>query len=267
MLEPVNGPLFAAAALAPGEVVIDVGCGRGATAREAARRVGRAGRVVGIDVSPELIAAARDAAAVGRVDIEWIADDAQRADLTAVQADVVLTRFGVMFFDDDVAGFANLRSGTRPGGRLVGAVWQPRTASPFQTRAQDVALAVAAQHGCALSLPEDAEAPFAFGVDEYVADVLSDAGWDAVGFEPHTVRLYAGGPGASPAEAAALGFDFGVLATLTADLPTALVASMRTAVEHDLAECWDGVGVALDAAIAVVTAVAPGGPVETQARP
>lgn len=256
MLEPVSRPLFAGAALAAGQAVLDVGCGRGESTREAARRVGRSGRVVGIDVSTDLISAASAIPLEpSEAAIEWIAADAQREDLGELAVDVMISRFGVMFFDDAVDAFVNLRRAVRPGGRLAVAVWQPQDASPFQVRALRVAVATAKEHGYTLTLPDPTAGPFAFGVPSYVADTLTNAGWAHVAFDAQVLRLHIGGPGASPAEATALGMSQGPLVRLIDGLPADVVAEIGSAVEADLATCWDGVGVAADAAIAVITAI------------
>lgn len=111
-LAPVSAVLFAAADLQPGERVLDVGCGSGPTTREAAAVVGTSGRVTGIDVSADMIEAARAASSPS---IEWIVADVATWEPPPTVWNVVISRFGVMFFDDP------------PAALLVGAGWAAPT--------------------------------------------------------------------------------------------------------------------------------------------
>ncbi|MEA3077334.1 MAG: hypothetical protein QOF60_2242 [Actinomycetota bacterium] len=112
-----------------GERVLDVGCGPGTTTIELASRVGPGGEVVGADISPKMVeGATRRAAGVGNV--RFIAADAQTDDLGSGY-DALYSRFGVMFFPDPPAAFANLGRALRPGGRLAFAVWGPLADNPW----------------------------------------------------------------------------------------------------------------------------------------
>jgi SAM-dependent methyltransferase len=98
---------------------------------------------------------------------------------------VVISRFGVMLFDDPVAAFANLRRATRRGGRLAVAVWLPRDASERQRRSVDVALATARPAGHELVAGPPDGGPFAFGIERHTRRVLARAGWEHVVFTRH----------------------------------------------------------------------------------
>src|SRR5689334_2625630 len=115
-LSPVTAPLLAFAAPRAGSTVIDVGCGCGATTIELARAVGPAGRVLGLDVSQPMLGLAterlRDFA-----NATCILGDAADLPLHELRAELIVSRFGVMFFGDPIAAFANLRTGLVPGGR------------------------------------------------------------------------------------------------------------------------------------------------------
>ncbi|MER7012478.1 methyltransferase domain-containing protein [Saccharopolyspora sp. NPDC000359] len=124
MLDDFNAPLFAAAGISEVHRVLDVGCGPGSTTREAARR---AAYVVGIDISTPMVNRAR-ADASGIDNIEFVRGDAQVHAFPKAGFDVAISRGGVMFFDDLVAGFTNIRRALRPGGRL--AFISPTTPDP-----------------------------------------------------------------------------------------------------------------------------------------
>jgi SAM-dependent methyltransferase len=251
-IEPVSDLLFAAARLAAGERVLDVGCGRGATNRRASHAVGPEGEVVGLDVAANLIDEAGRMAHDGP-DIRWMVADAQRAELPAAHFDLILSRFGVMFFDDATAAFANLRAATAPGGRLCVAVWQIRDQSEILQRPLDVAAEVAARHGFPLELPSPDFGPCAFGDPAFMTGILAEAGWSDVGFVPHTLDLYAGGPG--PVEnAVEIGLTIGALQMALTEAPPEVVDAIRVALTADLATRHDGVGVKLTGAVAIVTA-------------
>jgi len=105
------------------EHVLDIGCGEGRTTRGAARAANQ-GSALGIDVSAPAIERAR-AAARGIPNVRFEAADAQRHAFENAHFDLVISRFGTMFFADPSAAFANINDALRPGGRLVMMVWQP----------------------------------------------------------------------------------------------------------------------------------------------
>src|SRR5262249_13867713 len=128
-LAPVSDLLLEAARLRAGESVLDVGCGTGPTTIAAARMVGPRGRVGGLDVAGAMLGAAATAASRAGGDaapIEWIEADAVTWTPDGPPRDVVISRFGVMFFSDPGAAFANLARATRANGRLAFASWQRR---------------------------------------------------------------------------------------------------------------------------------------------
>ncbi|MER7466155.1 class I SAM-dependent methyltransferase [Streptomyces sp. NPDC097981] len=114
-----NQPLLEAAAVGADDRVLDIGCGAGQTSRLAARRAAR-GQVLGLDLSePELFTARRLAAEEGLGHLEFRRGDAQAHAFPPGGFDVAISRFGIMFFDDPVAAFDNIRRALRPGGRLA----------------------------------------------------------------------------------------------------------------------------------------------------
>jgi SAM-dependent methyltransferase len=124
-------PTMDALLVKPGERVLDIGCGPGTTAVELATRVGPSGEVVGVDLSPAMAATAtRRAAAAGMANARFVAADAQTADLGR-SFDAAFSRFGVMFFTDPGAAFANIARALRPGGRIAWVVWGPVHDNPW----------------------------------------------------------------------------------------------------------------------------------------
>ncbi len=130
MLAPFGRRLLTAAVLTPGERVLDVGCGNGAISLEAARTVGPGGWVTGLDLSAPMLGVARRRAEEQGFDVDFVQGDAQTASFDD-PFDVVLSRFGVMFFDEPEAAFVNLARAARPGGRLCFVCWQEMFANDW----------------------------------------------------------------------------------------------------------------------------------------
>lgn len=191
MLAPFGSAAVRAANPAAGQHLIDVGCGCGTTTLELARRSGRSGGVLGVDVSAPMLDVARrraEAAGLERV-VTFVQADAQTFAFDG-GADCVFSRMGVMFFDDPVAAFANLASAVRADGRLVFACWQPMALNDW------MAVPLAALRRVVVLPPSpapDAPGPFAFGDADRVRAILGAAGWTRVELESMRERLAFGG--------------------------------------------------------------------------
>jgi len=182
LLHPLEGPLVEAVRQAGAVDVLDVGCGAGATTLAAARHVGGRGQCTGVDISAPLIEAARRRAARQGVDnCRFIAADAQQHALEPGAFDAVISRFGIMFFDDPAAAFANLRRAARPDARLAVVAWRGVAENPFMATAEQAAAPL---------LPElparDPAAPgqFAFADPQRVRGILTTAGWEDIDIQP-----------------------------------------------------------------------------------
>ena len=177
VLAPVGAVLLAAAVPMVGDDVLDVGCGCGATTLTAATCTGTAGSATGIDLSlPMLDLARRRASAVGAVNATFVHGDAQTYKFTPESVDLVIGRFGTMFFSDPEGAFANIRTALRPGGRICLATWQPLGANEWLM----VPGAALLQH---TELPAgQLEGPGMFAQSDpaIVTEVLSAAGFDEI---------------------------------------------------------------------------------------
>ena len=114
MLKPFEDLLVEAVADSAADALLDVGCGTGSTTLAAARRLGTKARCVGVDISDPMIAVARDRAKREGSPASFIRADAQVHEFEPAAFDMIVSRFGVMFFDDPVWAFANLRRAARP---------------------------------------------------------------------------------------------------------------------------------------------------------
>ncbi len=189
MLGPFSDILLGAAALAPGDQVLDVGCGCGSTTLAAARAVAP-GAAVGVDLSGPMLARARDnAASSGVANVSFRRGDAQVYRFGPA-FDAVISRLGIMFFADPVAAFANLHGATRPGGRLAFVCWQSLDANVWLT----VAAAALAGH-VPLPEPPDPGTPGMFALAEpgRIQRVLGDAGWRKVTVTSEETLIPVGG--------------------------------------------------------------------------
>lgn len=180
-------------AIRAGERALDVGCGCGHSTLELARRVGPSGSALGIDVSTVMLARARARAdAVDARNVDFLEADAQTHALEASSFDLLYSRFGVMFFADPPAAFANLRRALRPDGRLAFVCWQALAKNPWMV----VPLTAAAKH---IELPPppspDAPGPMSLADPERVRRILGAAGFADVVLEPVEAELTVGGPG------------------------------------------------------------------------
>jgi SAM-dependent methyltransferase len=182
LLQPFETLLIDAAAAAGGKYVLDVGCGAGGTTLAVARALGPKSRCTGIDISAPLIAkATARAAAEGATDVTFIKADAQTYGFNAGSFDTVISRFGVMFFDDPEAAFANIRRAARPKAQLAFLAWRSRDENPFMTTAERAAAPIVkelAMQGV------DGPGQFGFASGERVKGLLEASGWTAITIRP-----------------------------------------------------------------------------------
>ena len=253
VLRPVSDRLIAAADPKPGERVIDVGCGCGATTIDFAARVSPGGEVLGLDISQPMLARARERAPKTSP-ISFELADATVYDFEPEAADLATSRFGVMFFADPTKSFANLRKGLKPTGRLAFACWREAKQNPFFI----LPLREACKH--APPLPEtdpEAPGPFAFASEARVRRILSDAGYADIVLKPHELELdIAVGRGLETAVHAAM--TIGPTSRLLDGQSQAVYAAAAEDIRKALAARARGDNVPLGAAIWIVTATNSG---------
>jgi SAM-dependent methyltransferase len=246
-LQAHHRQLMTVAALAPGERVLDVGCGTGPTTRAAARAVGEQGSVVGLDISAPLLGRAREhAAADGLTNVEFVQADAQVEPLGADRFDVVLSQFGVMFFDDPVAAFTNFAGATKAGGRLTFVCWRGLVDNPWLQVIRD-----SVAGGRELPPPPEHSAGMLGLADRSrVESILLAAGWRDVEVNPVAVPYVFGSLEDAIAGSASVSIVRQAVDTLDDAGRAAALASLRDA----LAAHGGPDGIVLDSGIWVVTA-------------
>jgi SAM-dependent methyltransferase len=254
------GPFGVAAidALAParGERVLDVGCGCGETTLQVAARVGAEGFATGVDISAPMLARARARAAQSKVvNAQFLEADAQVAPATDVGApfDAVVSRFGVMFFSDPVAAFANIRSWVAPEGRLAFVCWQAPEANPWMS---NLAREVAAGLPWQPPLDPGAPGPLAFADPARTEDILRSSGWNDVSVTPcvRTMQLFGTDDFESAVDAS---LEIGATARLLADATADQRSQARSVAERVLRSVWSDGGALMDGSAWLVTAKRP----------
>lgn len=251
LLKPVADLVVDRAKLKPGERVIDVGCGSGATSIAFAREVAPAGRVLGVDISEPMLARARQAAPKD-LPVDFVLADATVYPFEPGGFDVLASRFGVMFFADPALSFANMRKALKPSGRLTFACWREPRENPFFM----APLSAAYKHVPKLPPqgPED-PGPFAFASEARVRRILDAAGFTDIALEACPLLLDAAiGRGLDGAVQGAL--EIGPVNRALSDQPEHLRTAAANAIREALTPFAKGDAVLLPASVWVVTATA-----------
>jgi SAM-dependent methyltransferase len=234
-----------------GERVIDIGCGSGTTVLELAARVGPNGYVLGADVSKPSVEKARDrVAAAGVHQAEVVLCDVSNHIFPANRFDLVFSRFGVMFFADPVATFANIRKAMKPDGRLALAVFRSLQENKWAS-----ATVGAVRHLLPPTTPPGPEEPgqFSWGDAARVHRILETAGFQEVSLTPHDPAMPIAGPGGA-AEAASFMSRVGPVARATGDASEQQRKEVRAALEAFFRSHEGPQGIVLQGAIWIVTA-------------
>lgn len=175
MMQPVLDRLLTEAELQPGDQVLDIGTGTGASTIAAARIVGPTGHVTGADISDIMLDLAdQRTQAAGIANADYIEGDAQVFAFDPARYDRVMSRFGVMFFGDPVAAFANIGRALKPGCPLVFLCWAGLMGNPWFAIPRQAAIDVL---GAPAPADPRAPGPMAFAERDYVHHILTQAGW------------------------------------------------------------------------------------------
>jgi ubiquinone/menaquinone biosynthesis C-methylase UbiE len=249
LLAPVSQILIERIAAKPGDRILDVGCGCGGLSIALAGQVAPEGHVLGIDISAPMLERAR-AVAASALPVEFVLADATVHPFVPASFDLLVSRFGVMFFADPVASFANLRRALKPGGRMVFACWrEPKANSWMMAPLQAVYRHVP-------KLPEmgpEDPGPFAFASEARVRRILSEAGFSDIALEPHALSLdVALGKGLDAAVQSA--FEIGPASRALEGHPPEVREAARRSVGELLAQHLQGNSVTLAGSIWRVTA-------------
>ncbi len=249
MLAPFGLAVMERARPAAGERVLDVGCGVGQTSLQLAARVGASGTVLGVDISTPMLARASERARAEKLaNLRFENADAQTFTFTPNSVDLIFSRFGVMFFVDPAAAFANLARALRPGGRLAFVCWQALAQNAWM---REPVVTLATQLTLPPPLPPDAPGPFAFADAARVRGILEGAGFRGVKHEPLTGEILLG---RTVDEALAFTSELGPAARVLLEATPAQREKANGAIREMLGKILTPTGIRLGYAAWIVTA-------------
>jgi len=248
MLRPIDEPLTRALRLDAPCRIADVGCGGGGATAEVARRAPPGSVVHGFDISPDLVASARTRHESKAQTLDFGVADVATALAPDVLYDRLVSRFGILFFDDPATAFANLVCWLAPGGRVAFAVWGPSDENPWTSSMSEVVAAF-------IDLPRPAsDAPGAFryaDADNLVA-LLGESGLSHLDVHEWQGALSLGG-GLAAAEAAHFALASSSVGELVADAGDDVLDEVRHVLSTRFARYEQGGVVRMDACVHIVT--------------
>jgi ubiquinone/menaquinone biosynthesis C-methylase UbiE len=181
MFKPFEDLLVEAVSAGSSRRVLDVGCGTGSTTLAVARMLGARGRCIGIDLSEPMLTLARARAEREGTSADFIRADAQTHAFEPASFDMIISRFGVMFFEDSVRAFENLRRASAGGAALRFIAWRNPSENLFMTTAERAAAPLLP------NIPArrpDAPGQFAFADQSRVHRILEESGWAGIDIQP-----------------------------------------------------------------------------------
>lgn len=181
IFRPLENLLTDAAWQASARHVLDVGCGTGATTVAVALRLGSDSNCIGTDLSEEMIKAARARAERDGASANFICADAQTYAFDPATVDLIISRFGIMFFDNPVKAFSNLRRATSNGAELCCIAWRSPAENPFMTTAEQAAEPLLP--GVSERVPNE-PGQFGFADHARIQDILTQSGWRKIQIAP-----------------------------------------------------------------------------------
>lgn len=189
-LEPINDALVEGLDLAEARHIADIGCGGGGLTRHLALRAPQSADTVGLDISQDLVEAARDRAT--SLGIEFKCTNAETDPLVGSAYDRLASRFGVMFFNDEKRAFQNMRSWMTPGGRFAFAVWADLSDNPWMA----IIRKIGAQFVDIPEASDHAPGPFRYANIDRLTDLLTRTGYSGLDIQDwqNPVQLAGGQP-------------------------------------------------------------------------
>jgi ubiquinone/menaquinone biosynthesis C-methylase UbiE len=170
----------------PGEIVLDLACGTGIVTRLAAAKVSPGGRVVGVDINPDMLAAARRIPASEGAQIEWIEGGAGSVELPGSSFDLVTCQQGLQFFKNPSAALTNARRVLKQEGRIALALWRDIDHHPVYKPLTEIE----AKHLGPLGVDyADIVAPFSLGESTEIRRLLKEAGFTSIDIIPHSITI------------------------------------------------------------------------------
>jgi len=252
LLQPVSDALLASPDIRAGIRVVDIGCGTGGTTLELARLVGPEGHVLGLDISAPMLARARERTPAG-TPVDFVEADATIYPFPPAAADLLFSRFGVMFFAEPALAFANMRKALKPGGRVIFACWRDPNDNPYFTVALDAARAVLPPQP---PVDTDVPGPFAFADRRKVERILDEAGYREIALRPLDL-MFDEGAGGGLAAAVESALQIGAVSRALQDQPETVRAAAAAAISAALAAHETPDGVMVLGRIWIVTASNP----------
>ena len=253
MLAPIARDLIQHANIGGARRVLDVGCGGGSETLLLAEHLGPQASVLGVDISSPLLAVARErarAAGARGKQVEFLEADASSHAFPPASFDLLFSRFGVMFFDDPTAAFANLYLALQPGAKLAFSCWQPLQENLWAM----IPLKAAFQH---LPAPEPppphAPGPFAFADADYTRSVLAGAGFSDIAITAHAITM-AWGREDDLATTARDMLNMGPVSRLLQDCDPALREAVYTSAIEAMAPWFSDGKIRMPGAVWLVTA-------------
>jgi SAM-dependent methyltransferase len=231
---------------AEGEHIVDIGCGCGQTSLALAARVRPTGSVVGVDISQPMLDVAFRRPRTADIQVTFRKLDAQTGDLGDDLFDAAFSRFGVMFFSDPVAAFANIRASLKPDGRLAFVCWRTPNENPWMQAPLQAALPLLPP----LAPPDPAApGPFAFADPSRVRSILADSGYGSVTINPFDADI----GGADVDQTLKLALRIGPLGRALREHPE-FVGNVTDAVRDVLSKYLTSNGVRMPAAVWIALA-------------
>jgi len=249
LLQPIADMLIDRAGPKPGERVLDIGCGAGATTVAFAKAVAPGGFALGIDVSGPMLSYARECAPKN-LPLDFALADATVYPFDPASFDLLVSRFGVMFFADPVVSFANLRRALKPSGRLTFVCWRAPRENPWMM----APLQAVYKHVPKMPpVGPDDPGPFAFASEERVTRILTSAGFASVAMERCDIAMdLAIGRGLDAAVEGAL--DIGPASLALQDHPAEVREAAKNTVRETFLPFVRGQSVPLPGSMWIVTA-------------